>query len=624
MHLRQKDKAVSPLIGVLLVVGLTVTLFAGASNVVFDDVGLPEQTEVPENPVEINGDNVRMMAESDDGKEVIVRTDDGEMTLSETGESVSIDSEEDALVILDDGNTETVVDRYSGSDNGFTSPPSDEAPDTCEAETLAGNGSIDNPFMITIDQELPCVSEYPKEHFKLSNNIDASGTSNWHDGDGFNPLVLDGGSFDGAGHKITGLTVDRTNTNQVGLFGKITDGEITSVKLDDATIAGEKNVASIAGKTTNTTVEYVSVTDSTIQADDIAGLTIGQADNTVVDDATVMDSTVSGDEKLGGVIGESTADTTVEGVLVESIILDGVHDIGGVTGSSSGNTTDVRTRDIDIIDATSRAGGVVGNNYGLVTNIQTTGVTITGDGTAVGGMVGHNQGGEITDIRIISPRIDGTDQLRSAGGVVGINSGSVSELRVENPIVTGIDRESGGVIGFNDGPATDVVVSGATIEADRRSGGAIGRNFGIVERFAAEDVTVEANQRSGGLVGENLETISDAYVAGGTTKAEMRSGGLIGMDNGHNEIYNTYAAVDVKGKQFTGGLIGAINGPDKQVYDSYWDTEVSGQDDSQGHAEPLTTEEMQGDSVRDTMNEFNYRDTWETVISPEDDYTTLR
>jgi len=69
-----------------------------------------------------------------------------------------------------------------------------------------------------------------------------------------------------------------------------------------------------------------------------------------------------------------------------------------------------------------------------------------------------------------------------------------------------------------------------------------------------------------------------------------------------------------------GGFIGELEG--SSPIDSYWDTEVSGQDDSPG-AEGLLTDEMNGDAAQNNMGGFDFDDVWNLQVEP-DDYPTLQ
>ncbi len=68
-------------------------------------------------------------------------------------------------------------------------------------------------------------------NYALGANIDASATVGWNSSAGFVPLGTDGagnvlnggngftGSFDGLSYAISGLTIDRSSSDYVGLFG---------------------------------------------------------------------------------------------------------------------------------------------------------------------------------------------------------------------------------------------------------------------------------------------------------------------------------------------------------------------------------------------------------------------
>ena len=64
-------------------------------------------------------------------------------------------------------------------------------------------------------------------HYALGANIDASPTSGWNGGFGFDPVGQIAapsnftGNFDGLGHIINGLTITRPLANNVGLFGYV-------------------------------------------------------------------------------------------------------------------------------------------------------------------------------------------------------------------------------------------------------------------------------------------------------------------------------------------------------------------------------------------------------------------
>ncbi|MGI6587184.1 MAG: hypothetical protein ACOX2N_00015 [Peptococcia bacterium] len=80
------------------------------------------------------------------------------------------------------------------------------------------------------------------KHFQLACDLDATNTVNWNAGAGFLPIGDSmnkfTGYFDGAGHTITGLYINRAERDNIGLFGCTEGGEIKNLGLVDCAISG--------------------------------------------------------------------------------------------------------------------------------------------------------------------------------------------------------------------------------------------------------------------------------------------------------------------------------------------------------------------------------------------------
>ncbi|HOK09845.1 MAG TPA: hypothetical protein PLJ10_09305, partial [Candidatus Hydrogenedens sp.] len=85
----------------------------------------------------------------------------------------------------------------------------------------------------------------------LVNDIDASDTETWPGGfdpiGDSTPLGRFRGSFDGNGHVISELYIDRPGESYVGLFSFVEKGSITNLKLYYAAISGKSIVGGVAG-----------------------------------------------------------------------------------------------------------------------------------------------------------------------------------------------------------------------------------------------------------------------------------------------------------------------------------------------------------------------------------------
>jgi hypothetical protein len=151
-------------------------------------------------------------------------------------------------------------------------------------------------------------------------------------------------------------------------------------------------------------------------------------------------------------------------------------------------------------------------------------------------------------------------------GLFGFVDGLSAEIKRVGLINPHINAGAGGNVGALVGYNIQVIISecwvrGGSVSGDSSVGGLIGRTYGtLLNSYASTDVSGSDNV--GGLAGYNGYIIRDCYSAG-----------------------------PVSGVTNTGGLVGGTGGSEK-TYDSYWDTQTSGQDISAG-GEGKTTAQMQ-------------------------------
>jgi hypothetical protein len=171
----------------------------------------------------------------------------------------------------------------------------------------AGNGSIDDPYQISSLENLYWIAEYGTNwHYNYiqTEDIDASPTQNWFSGSGFPPIgdaeVKFSGTYDGQGHTIQNLYINRSATDFVGLFGFISSGTVSNLGLVDAQITGNNYVGGIAGDNVfNGIIEKCFITGSVSGNDWIGGL-IGINTSGGVVRNCYSKANVSGNSKIGG------------------------------------------------------------------------------------------------------------------------------------------------------------------------------------------------------------------------------------------------------------------------------------------------------------------------------------
>ena len=218
--------------------------------------------------------------------------------------------------------------------------------------------------------------------------------------------------------------------------------------------------------------------------------------------------------------------------------------------------------------------------------------------------------------------VDSTE--RNVGLFSGIRSpGEIKNLSVVGDITTTSDSNAGAVLcSENRGLIQNCVCGGSvTALSLSRVGGLVGLNLTTVTDSYAT-ASIDGEDQVGGLVGINIGTIIDSYAIG-SVDGDEEVAGLVGRNN--DTISTSYAAAPVTGNTDVGGLC-TDSFDNGVVTDSYWDTEVSGQDtsgrdDGTEGGTGLTTDEMQGSEAETNMDGFDFSDTWNTVLDSDADTT---
>jgi filamentous hemagglutinin family protein len=244
-------------------------------------------------------------------------------------------------------------------------------------------------------------------NYALGSNIDAAPTALWNGGAGFMPIGSGEAplgkpfisTFDGLGHTISSLTINRPLSDSVGLFGRSTNSSsIRNVSLVDARVTGRSGVGGLVGTLWN---------NSTIWNSNATG------------GATV------GTYKAGGLVGNMQGDASNERTTVSQSYatgtVSGMNNIGGLVGFMGVNTDVSNSYATGTVASTgTHAGGLVGGLSGTISNSYATGA-VSGK-VNVGGLVGWNLG------EVSNSYATGTLTGSNVDGLVGLNAGSVNSV----------------------------------------------------------------------------------------------------------------------------------------------------------------------------------------------------
>ncbi len=254
-----------------------------------------------------------------------------------------------------------------------------------------------------------------------------------------------------------------------------------------------------------------------------------------------------------------------------------------------------------------------------VTDLELADVDVTGDRN-VGGLVGSNHGTVLNSYATGEVDVD----FWKAGGLVGSNSGSILNSRTDCEVTGG--SRLGGLVGENDNGTVERSYSVGKVRGTGGAGGLIGSNTGSVNiSYATGDVSTDGDLSSsvGGLIGRNGEWGVQGYIrnsyATGDVSADWNVGGLVGS-NSIGTIENSYSTGSVDGDWNTGGLIGSNSDDNEEdaISNSFWDTETSGTETSEGGTGKDSSEMRELATYTDTSTE-GLEQPWDFVDDPYDD-----
>ena len=227
-----------------------------------------------------------------------------------------------------------------------------------------GNGSDAAPIEVATVAQLNDVRNQLSWHYILMADLDL-GVNPYNTGSGWNPIGTFTGVFDGNGHTISNLFIDRSTSDDVGLFSGLA-GTVKNLHVGINSITGRDYTGGIVGRVYSTgKIEHCSVTGGSINGNvwvgGVAGANQGSISNCYV---TGM---VSGSNRVGGVAGANTG--SISNCYATGAV-SGTDRVGGVAGSNSGSISNCVA-----LSATVKA-TAVGTDVGRVLGLLSPGGTL--------------------------------------------------------------------------------------------------------------------------------------------------------------------------------------------------------------------------------------------------------
>lgn len=235
-----------------------------------------------------------------------------------------------------------------------------------------GTGTEGDPYQITTCDELNETRDNLTAHYVLMNDINFSECDlGYTTGEGWLPIGNDTNSFEGyfngSGHSIYDLFIDRSDTNYIGLFGKAVAAIIEDVHLENVNVIGGNKTGGLAGEFSNSQgqISYSIVTGNVTGENRVGGL-VGHNSYSEITQSSFEGNVIgTGEDYTGGLVG--------------------FNEEGGISASSStGNVT-----------GENRVGGLVGFHQGTQILLSSYSDVFVEGNDFVGGLIGANHQGTI-------------------------------------------------------------------------------------------------------------------------------------------------------------------------------------------------------------------------------------
>ena len=498
---------------------------------------------------------------------------------------------------------------------------------------VSSGATLFSYMLIDTLAQLQAVETNLTGEYRLNANIDASSTTTMNPVSGryagFVPIGFSSplntaseadfmGFFDGGGHTISNLYINRASGADGGLFARmgnftlvenlnLANVNISSTGGDTGALVGfdEGGVGTIYASTgpgvvvtgiSNVTVSGTVNGGGGTFIGGVAGQNYGELSN------VHSSATVSGYQDVGGVTGNN-----YEGEVISSSAsgaVTGSYDVGGLAGASSGNASALQNvYATGVVTGTGQVGGLAGNLNNLF------------NGYATGAVKGVVTGG---------------DAPYEMGGLAGFASGAITNAYATGAVTSSVTTSQsngyalGGLIGFLDANSvlSNAYATGAvTATSAAQVGGLVGWSRSGTVNASYATGAVQGADDVGGLVGLNDwygnndgAIITNSYATGsvtgtGSSGATHYVGGLVG-ENLHDtdatndqqgQISTSWASGLVSGTGTLGGLVGGNGGI---VTSSVWDRTSTGQANDVGADEPIS-----GMSVSTNLGNASVQDT---------------
>lgn len=224
-----------------------------------------------------------------------------------------------------------------------------------------GDGSIQNPYLISSAGDMAMIARNPAAHYRIVNDFSAASYGAWTAIPSFTG-ALDGGNF-----TISDLTIDGDQAS-AAIFASAENAKISNFTLDNASIEIDQatTAAFVVAEALTDTISNITITNATITANDNAYATIGTVMgsamfNSVIEGCYVSNLFIEAPScsNIGGIVGDTRTGSSIAACAVDGKIK-GSSTVGGIVGALGTDCSALNCHASVEINALNTIGGIAG------------------------------------------------------------------------------------------------------------------------------------------------------------------------------------------------------------------------------------------------------------------------
>ncbi len=224
-----------------------------------------------------------------------------------------------------------------------------------------GDGSAQNPYLITSAGDLAMIASDSDAHYRVANDFSCADYGLWTAIPSFT------GTLDGDNHTISDITLDGSK-DAAGLFAYTEGTKISNLTIESPSVSATNasSVAIISAEAVGDTINNIVIKNATINGSSeatVGTIAANASLNTVIYDCLVEELNINNPaefSQVGGIAGSTRTSTLIYNCAVTGYIW-ASNTIGGIVGSTSTgcSVTDCRTE--CHITGHNTIGGIVGS-----------------------------------------------------------------------------------------------------------------------------------------------------------------------------------------------------------------------------------------------------------------------